>query len=147
MKKYIQKIIPKVSTSKFKDMSTAEMRLFVKEYYQTHFISKEVFNEDLKITVSLTSKGRKKTTFGEAMYPKKAAVVFALDKLIKYGKYNNWGSRKSTDSKELIGYYNFKSFIYIDEKKECIRLAVQIFKDGGIYFYPYYNLEVNKKRK
>jgi len=147
MKKYTQKIIPKVYTTKLKDMSTTEMRNFVKNYYQQHLLNKEIFNEDLKITVSLTSKGRQKTAFGEAMYRKKVAVIFALDKLIRYSKYNNWGSRKSKDPKELIGYYNFKGLVFIDDKKECVRLAVQIFKDGRMCFYPYYSIEVNKKGK
>ena len=145
MKKYKQTVIPKVYTEQFKGMKANEMRNFVKAYYQQNFLNKEIFNEDLKMTVMLTSKGRQKMAFGEAMYPKKTAVIFALDKLIQYSKYNNWGVRKENDPKELVGYYNFKGYIFIDDKKECVRLAVQIFKDGRFYFYPYYNIEVNKK--
>ncbi|MDR1740077.1 MAG: hypothetical protein LBR45_04905 [Bacteroidales bacterium] len=128
-------------------MSVREMRKFVRNYYQEYFLNREIFNEDLKITISLTSKGRQKMSFGEAMYPKKAAVIFVLDKLIQYSEYNNWGNRKNIDPKELVGYYNFKGFVYIDEKKECVRLAVRILKTGEIYFYPYYNLEINKKKQ
>jgi hypothetical protein len=47
----------------------------------------------------------------------------------------------------LLGYYNFKSFVFIDGKKECVRLSAQVYKTGDIFFNPYYNIEVNKKRE
>ena len=54
--------------------------------------------------------------------------------------YNNFGKRKDTDPLNLIGYYNFKAYAYIDGVKRCLRIAIQILKDGSFY----YNLDVNK---
>ncbi len=87
------------------------------------------------------------TNYVQKVIPKVTTTVLILDKLIKHGKFNNWGYRKKDDPKNLLGYYNFKSYAIIDNKKECIRLAVQVYRNGNIYFNPYYNLEVNKKRE
>ena len=139
--------VPKISTSRFRNMSLPELRKFVNNYYKDNYLGKCVQNEHKGIIIHFTGKGKRKTAFGEAMYSNKAASILILDKLIRYGKFNNWGKRKKDDSKDLLGYYNFKCFAVIDEKKECIRLAVQVYRNGNICFNPYYNLEVNKKRE
>jgi len=64
-----------------------------------------------------------------------------LPKIIEIAKYNNFGNRKSTDSKEIIGYFNFKSKFYLDGNLEHVRLTIRLQKDGKYY----YNLEINKK--
>jgi hypothetical protein len=144
MKKYKQTIIPKVTTQRFQNMSLTGLRRFISDYYKKNYLDGIVENKHKGFNVHFTGKGRRKTAFGEAMYSNKAAAILALDKLVKYGEYNNWGDRKNDDPKELLGYYNLKSFIYIDGKKKCVRLAIQVFKTGDICFNPYYNLEVNK---
>jgi hypothetical protein len=138
-------IIPKVTTKAFIEKSKKEMTFFVRDYYQTHYSGTTVLNLHKGITIGFTNKGKRKTAFGEAMYAKKAAVILVLDKLVRYGKFNNWGNRKISDPKNLLGYYNFKSFVIIDGKKECVRLSAQVYKTGDVFFNPYYSLEVNKK--
>jgi hypothetical protein len=147
MKKYKQTIIPEVSTDRFAKMTKREMTTFVRDYYAYNYSGIIALNLHKNIIISFTNKGKRKTAFGEAMYPKKVAVMLVLDKLIQYGKFNNWGNRKPSDSKDLLGYYNFKSYVFIDGEKECVRLAAQVYKTGDICFNPYYNLEVNKKRE
>jgi len=142
--KYKQTIIPKVSTKRFESMTLTNLRRFINDYYKDNYLGRTVQNEHKGITVHFTSKGRKKTAFGEAMYSNKAVAILILDKLVKYGKFNNWGNPKESDPKELLGYYNFKSFVIIDGKKKSVRLAVQVFRNGNICLNPYYNLEVNK---
>ena len=83
----------------------------------------------------------RKTAQGEAIYSKKAAVIPKLYELLAYACYSNWGARKDKDPKTVIGYYNFKAYIYIDNKKECVRLAVRAMSNGAFY----YSVEVNKR--
>ncbi|MDR0619289.1 MAG: hypothetical protein LBG17_05270 [Bacteroidales bacterium] len=77
----------------------------------------------------------------------KASVIKVLDVLVRNAAYNNWGNRKDTDPKNVVGFLNFKASVYINGKKECVRIAVRMTKEGIGYVYPYYSVEVNKKRK
>jgi len=93
--KYQQKIIPETDTEDIKLLSKNELQKFVKYYYQTHFHNNtKIINNDLGITIEFIGDGRKKTSYGAAMYVKKAAAVKILDLLLKYAKYTNWGDRK-----------------------------------------------------
>ena len=97
-------------------------------------------NHDLKIKITLSVTGFRKMTKGGSMYSKKAALAFCILDLVKYAEYNNFGDRKPTDNKEVIGYLNFKAKCLINGNKENLRLVVQFQKDGKFY----YNIEVNK---
>jgi hypothetical protein len=47
--------------------------------------------------------------------------------------------RKLSKNELKLGYMNFKAFVLINGKKECVRLACILRKDGSLY----YNHEVN----
>ena len=112
-------------------------------YFQKHYNNTTpIINEDLKIPIWILRDGTRKTSHGGTIYYKKACTVEIIDKIIKYAKYNNYKSRKSTDKAYVIGFLNFKAKIKIDNKIENIRLAVQFRKDGKMY----YSIEINKKR-
>ncbi len=134
------KDIPSV-TSIWGNVKTKDLRNAVVKYFQEHYKNKEVFNKDIGITIKISIKSGRKTAYGEAMYPKKAELVRILPELIEIAEYNNFGNRKPTDSKDIIGYLNFKSKCYLDGKLEHVRIAVQ-FQRGGKF---YYNIEVNRK--
>lgn len=109
-------------------------------FYKENLQGKVVVNKDTGLPIHFVS-GRK-TIYGEALYLKKLPIIEVLDVLLEYGTYNNFGQRKENDPKNLIGFYNFKAYAYIDGQKECIRLAVRAMADGAFY----YNLEVNKRK-
>ena len=79
---------------------------------------------------------------GEAMYNKKAEVIRVLPDIIKYALYNNFGNRKDSDPKEVLGFLNFKGMCIIDGKKETLRIAVQYRRESKYY----YNVEINTCR-
>ena len=139
-KKYVQKVITHVSTERYMKMSPEELRKEAFSQFNKHCKGKIVMNLHTSIPVKLIS-GRK-TAFGEAIYSKKVAVIPKLCSLIENACYSNWGPRKDKDPKEIIGYYNFKAHIYIDDKKECVRLAVRAMSNGSFY----YSVEVNNKQ-
>ncbi|MEI6435236.1 MAG: hypothetical protein WCP32_10355 [Bacteroidota bacterium] len=139
--KYIQTIIPKVSTDQLENIKKSSLRAFVKTYYSENFQNKiSVINEDLGIKVEFIGDGTKKTSFGAAMYLKKAATILILDKLIKYAKYSNWGDRKDNDKSTVIGYLNFKVKVFIDGKICHFAINIQVRNTGKFH----YSLDENR---
>lgn len=139
-KKYVQKVIPCVSTERYRKMTSYALRkeiLRMCNLYQGRIIC----NEHVGIPIQISGY-RRKTAYGEAVYSKKAAVVEQLEVLLRVARYNNFGEPKAGDPSNVIGYYNFRAYIIIDEKRECVRLAIIARKDGSFY----YNLEVNMQK-
>ncbi len=137
--KYRQHEIPSVRTERFMKMTQTELRKETLRLFKETCAGKTVINKHLGIPIHFRSNGRK-TAYGEGIYSRKAAVIEVLPKLVEVATYNNFGKRKDTDPLNLIGYYNFKAYAYIDGVKRCLRIAIQILKDGSFY----YNLDVNK---
>lgn len=138
--KYVQKELPSVRTEPYKNLKVSELRQIAKDLYKKYCHEKVVVNKHIGISIHIGSVGGRKTIYGEALYSKKVALLRVIPVLLKNAKYNNFGSRKPSEPKEIIGYYNFKAYALIDEKKVCIRLAVRACKNGTFY----YNVEVNK---
>lgn len=142
MAKYIQTVIPEVTTpSEWVSLKGCQLRELIFNTIKNKFAGMEVINKDFGIPIKITVTSGRKTSKGEAIYSKKAAVVLILPEIIKNAKYNNWGNPKPTDGQNVKGFLNFKCKCKIDGRLECIRIAVQ-FQKGGKY---YYNIEVNKK--
>ena len=76
------------------------------------------------------------------MYSEKAAVIEHLEELIKNSTYNNWGSRKETDSPNILGFLNFKSKLTIDGEKRHVRIAISLTRERTTELK---NVEVGKK--
>lgn len=144
MSKHKQHIIPSVTTPKeWRGWTSLQLRKYVAGYVKAHYKNTTVINDHTQLHINITVRSGQKTAYGEAMYSKKAALITVLPDLIKYAVYNNFGPAKTTDSKDVLGYLNFKVKCKIDGKIENIRLAVQ-FQKGGKF---YYNIEVNKIKK
>ena len=139
-KKYVQKVIPRVSTERYNRMTIVDIRKALLKIFKDNWQGKTVHNRHIGIPIQFVS-GRK-TVYGEALYRKKMPVIEVLGILMEHAMYNNFGKRKDSDPKNLIGYYNFKAYVYIDDKKECVRLAVRAMSDGTFY----YSFEVNTKK-
>lgn len=121
-------------------MNQSALRKIVYQFIKNNFVGKIIRNEDTGINVQITVSSGRKTAYGEAMYLKKAAAVQILPNLIRCAKYNNFGKKKPTDAKNVIGYLNYKCKCKIDGKSECLRLAIRLQNDGKFY----YNIEINK---
>lgn len=142
MPTYKQSYIPSINTPEnLRTCKLGELRKFIFEYVRQNFSGKTYTNDHTKIQITVTVKSGRKTAYGEAIYLKKAAIVLILPQIIKYGVYNNFGQKKTTDNDAILGYLNFKCKCKIDGQVECVRLAVQ-FQKGGKF---YYNIEINKK--
>lgn len=141
--KYVQKVIPSVKTDGIRNLPFSQLKKVARAQYEKYCLAKKVVtNLHIGIRIELKVSGGKKTINGEALYGKKVAIIKALPALLEHAQYNNFGSPKKGDPQGLIGYYNFKAYVIIDKKKECVRLAVRAFKNGTFY----YSVEVNKKK-
>ncbi|MEG1499322.1 MAG: hypothetical protein RR393_07910 [Bacteroidales bacterium] len=122
-----------------KGKSIRELRSIALTIYKNKLNGKEVINKDIGIKILFTVSGGRKTTQGSAMYSKKVAVIPCLLELLKNAEYSNFGSRKTKDTKDILGYLNFKVKCIIDGKKETLRIAVRMVKRSRFY----YNMEIN----
>ena len=134
---------PEISTDTFKDMKVSELRAFTLSYYLTHLKGKKVAIKNHLKEVIFTTKAGRKIAKGEAMYKEKAAVIERLEELIKNSTYNNWGSRKTQDSPNILGYLNFKSKLTIDGEKRHVRIAISLTRERKTELK---NVEVGKKK-
>ncbi|GIM59859.1 hypothetical protein CAPN007_20680 [Capnocytophaga canimorsus] len=135
---------PQLTTEDFKNMKVSELRKFTLEYYNTHLKGKTTIIKKYLKEVVFTTKAGKKIANGEAMYSAKAVAVKHLEQLIKNSSYNNWGDRKITDSKDVIGYMNFKSKLIIDGEKRHLRIALAVYKNRKTELK---SIEVGKRKK
>jgi len=126
--------VPQTYTSCFVGMSKKELREWSKSYYSNSFIGKKVKNRDLEIEISFKRLGNKKTSYGAAIYPKKAAAIMILDKMLEQAVHTNWGERKESDPINVIAYCNFKCKILIDNELCFFAINVQICNDGSFHY-------------
>ena len=134
---------PEIDTKSFKDMKVSELRAFTLSYYLTHLKGKKVAIKNHLKEVIFTTKAGRKIAKGEAMYKEKAAIIERLEELIKNSTYNNWGSRKTQDSPNILGYLNFKSKLTIDGEKRHLRIAISLTRERKTELK---NVEVGKKK-
>ena len=135
---------PETDTDRFKKMKVSELRTFTMKYYNLYLKGDSATIEKyVKEVVFINTAGRK-IAYGEAMYSAKAAVIAHLKTLIKNSTYNNWGDRKASDGKDVLGYLNFKSKITIDNKKRHVRISLVVYKNRRTELK---NVEVGKNKK
>jgi len=116
-----------VNTDEFKKMSARELRVFTLTYYNDHLKGKTVAIKNALANVEFVTKAGRKIL--KPIYKEKVAVINHLEELIKNSTYNNWGSRKKTDSPDVLGYLNFKSKVDIDGEKRHVRISIILDRD------------------
>jgi len=119
-----------IDSHKFNDFSKSELRKFLLEYYNKNLKGKNIAIENSIKKVELLNRAGRKISKGSAVYSAKTAVMEHLEDVIKQSTYNNWGSPKKTDSKDLLGFMNFKSKVIINGEKRHVRVVVEVWKSG-----------------
>lgn len=137
--KYKQKVIPE-TINEWADISSKQLIEKAKEYYTNHLQGKTIVNENIGIKIFFSSAGKGKFAYGGTMYSEKVTAVKIIAELLQYAEYNNFGERKETDKKNVIGYLNFKAKGKINGKLKHFRISIQFKIDGKFY----YNHEINR---
>lgn len=122
----------KVYTADYKKLSVYELRKRVELIFNKKFKGKTALNIDKNITILFGNP--RKLALGGAMYSKKATVVEVLDKVIRNGKFLNFGKPKLKDKKQIVGFLNFKTKVYIDDLPHFVRFNVRIATNGKFYY-------------
>jgi hypothetical protein len=143
--KYKQKHIPCLNSA-WNDKTIYELRKIVLSWYKQNYAGKTVVNKCIGVPIHFTTRGGNKLSIGGGMYPLKAELIRVLPEILEQAVYNNWGDRKTKDPAHIIGYLNFKCKVQIDEKIKNLRIAVQMQKNGKIYWNHEINM-VNKKNR
>ncbi|GIZ16566.1 hypothetical protein, partial [Capnocytophaga catalasegens] len=124
-----------ISTEDFKNMSVKQLREYTLQYYLENLKGKRVAIKNFINEIVFTTKGGRK--LHTPMYKEKAAIIKHLEELIKNSTYNNFGQRKATDSKDVLGYLNFKSKLTIDGEKKHIRISIILDHNRDMRFKSY----------
>ncbi len=130
-----QKYIPKVNDKQFEGMTLGNLKIYVKNHYNTNFKGKSVVNGHKNIVISFRSDGVRHVIYARnAGYVKLKAIV-ALDQMIKHAVFCNWKYGTTTDLKQgIIGFLHFKAKINIENKDHMFRLVICLDKNG-VFFY------------
>jgi|GEM_PF-4428096 len=131
------------SSDRFAKMTVSELRKFTLDYYKKFLNGKTVLVEKTLHQIDFVNRSGGKIARGGAMYKEKAAVIERFEELVKKSTYNNWGDRKNTDTKDVLGYLNFKSKLTVDGKKRHVRISVTVYKDRSTLLKDY-NLDKKK---
>jgi hypothetical protein len=77
MKKYVQKVIPRVSTKKFENKDFKQLVDYIDKIYQNKYLNKSVVNADKDIRIIFLKAGKKKTAYGSNISRSKVACMAA----------------------------------------------------------------------
>lgn len=135
MKKYRQTIIPHIKTKVIDND-----RKSVAKFYTENLQGKIILNKCLNVNIKFNAIGKAELSYGRSIHTKKVAILQCLVVLLSEAEYNNFGVRKLTDEKSVLGYLNFKAKVIIDDKLEHIRLTVLMKKDGKMYYHHEVNI-------
>lgn len=124
-----------LDSSKFAKMRVSELRKYTLNYYKEYLKGNQATIGNYVKKFSFTGKGARKIM--QPIYKEKVAVLERLEDVIKNSTYNNWGDRKKTDDKSVIGYLNFKSKVVIDgiDRHVVISLVVDTSRDKKFKSY------------
>ena len=133
-----------ISTDQFKHFKAKDLRNFLLVYYNTFLKGKKLAIGNSLKSVKLVSSSGRKIAHGGPIYAAKAAVINHFEEVVENSTYNNWGDRKKSDSKDLLGYLNFKSKVLIDNEKRHVRITIAVYKDRQTLLKSY---DVGKNKK
>ncbi len=133
-----------ISTAEFEKMSITELRNFTKQYYKEHLKGKKVAIKNSLKSVEFV--GNVKEKLHKPMYSAKASVIKHLETLVKNSTYNNFGKPKPTDTKDVLGYLNFKAKLFINKENKHVRISIVLYKDRSTKLKSY-DVGKEKSRK
>lgn len=136
--KYKQKTVPK--TSYFIAANNKELGKAMRDYYKANIQGLSLQNKHIGIEIKFTSDGIGKATHQRKIGKINAAAIKVIDKMLRHAEYSNFGERKQTDKKNIIGYLNFKAKAKIEGVVRHFRISVKLKTDMKAY----YNHTVNR---
>lgn len=132
--KYKQKYTPIAKDSLFKDKKLGELKEFIKDYFNKNLRGKSVKNLHKGVTVKISRTGLNHLLYARNIGYVKIKAVVVLDKMLKHAEYTNFKEKDENDSKDILGYLNFKCKVKIENKIQLFRLVVRLTTAGNFYY-------------
>lgn len=134
MSKYKQNIIPAVDDSQFAGMKLGELKKYVRAFFNENFRNKTVKNTHKGISIKMSMSGLKHLFNARRSGFVKIKAVMALDEMLKYAEYSNFKEPDANDTLDILGYFNFKCKVKVEENVQNFRIVVRLTKDGKFYY-------------
>jgi len=134
MSKYKQKIIPIVDDDQFIGMTLGQLKDYIKTYYNTNLKGSTIINKHKGISIQFGREGIRHLLYARKIGYTKLKAVVVLNQLMINSVYCNFKEPDITDTKEILGYLNFKAKVCIEDKIHLFRIVVRLTISGKFYY-------------
>ncbi len=135
----------RITTIGWQGLTAKQTRIKVCDIYNDNYYKKgvKVVNKQKGITILFEKTGRNKTAYGGNIYPKKAVLIQYLHTVLADMTFTSFSKKKITDDVSILGYLNFQYKIFIDGRKESVKVALRLKSNGSFH----YSVDVNLLKK
>lgn len=126
-----------ISINRKKVTTSADISLLKKEmktFYNTRLKGKTVKNKDKGISIVLSSVGRNHILYARAVGFEKLIAIKKLPAMIRDAEYTNFKEPDADDSKDILGYMNFKVNVCINGETHHFRIVVRLTRNGKFFY-------------
>ena len=134
MSNYYQKNIPIVDDKQFENLKLGQIKRYVRDYYNLNLRHKSIINVHKGMTIQFSRKGFDHLIHSRNIGYVKIKAVIVLDKMIENAVYLNFKDKDSDDSEDVLGYFNFRCNVKIENTIHYFKIVIRLTKDGKFYY-------------
>ena len=134
MSNYRQKEIPKVDENLFVNLKLGEIKKFVSDFFEKNIKNTKIENLHKGINVEIRKAGLRHILYARNAGYNKLKAVIIMKEMIRHATYCNFKEPDEDDEVNVLGYFNFKCKVNIENKIQFFRIAVRLTKDGKFYY-------------
>ncbi len=134
MSNYKQKTIPVVDDKQFAGMKLGKLKEYVKIYFNDNLRNMSVINQHKGISVKFSRKGFDHLIHARNVGYVKLKAVIVLKEMVENAVYLNFKDKDEDDTKDILGYFNFKSKVKVESKIQTFRIVIRLTKSGKFYY-------------
>ena len=112
----------------------SRLKTEMKSFYNTRLKGKTVKNKDKGISIVFSSVGRNHVLYARAAGFEKLIVIKKLPDMVREAEYCNFKEPDGNESKDILGYMNFKVNISINDEIFLFRIVVRLTKNGKFFY-------------
>jgi hypothetical protein len=112
----------------------ANLKKEMKSFYDNHLKGKTVKNEHKGISIIFSSTGRNHVLYARAVGFEKLIAIKKLAEMVREAVYCNFKEADQNDSKDILGYMNFKVDVCINQEVCHFRIVVRLTKNGKFFY-------------
>ena len=120
-----------------KVISVADISLLkqeMKSFYNAQLKGKTVKNKQKGISILFSSVGRNHILYARAVGFEKLIAITKLAEMVREAEYCNFKEADENDSRDILGYMNFKVSVCINDEICHFRIVVRLTKNGKFFY-------------